>query len=165
LSRVSRAGEADPLLERIAWLMDNSITIPGTRYRVGLDALFGLFPGVGDLLGAAVQVGLMLLAVQRYKVPRAVAARMAANVLLDMGVGTIPVVGDLFDFGFKANSRNVRLLREVGDLRRRGEPDEVISGSSKRYLIALGAALGIALLLIVIGAIALVVWIVRWLLV
>jgi hypothetical protein len=154
---------ADPLLDRIAWLMDNAIGIPGTRFRIGLDALLGLFPGAGDFLGALVQVGLMILAMTRYKVPKAVAARMAANVLLDMGFGAIPVVGDLFDAGFKASSRNVRLLREVTDQRRRGGGDEDLSVASKRYLIALGAGLGIALLLMLLGAIALVVWMVRWL--
>lgn len=154
--------EVDPLLERIAWLMDNAIGIPGTRYRIGLDPLLGLFPGAGDFVGATVQIALLLLAVKRYHVPRAVAARMAANVLLDMGVGSVPLVGDLFDLGFKANSRNIQLLRDVNARRHRGERDEELGAASKRYLLALGAGLGVGLLLMLVGAIALVVWLVRW---
>lgn len=153
---------ADPLLERIAWFTDNAIPIPGTRFRIGLDALLGLFPAVGDVLGAAIQVGLMILAVTRYNVPRPVAARMIANILLDLGVGSVPLFGDLFDAGFKANTRNVRLLRELTDQRRLGESDQEIARSSTRFLLVLGAALGISLLLLIIGAIALTIWIVQW---
>lgn len=155
-------GHSDPLLERIAWLMDNSIGIPGTRRRIGLDPLLGLFPGLGDLLGAGVQIALMTLALTRYKVPRAVAARMAANILLDMGVGAVPLVGDLFDLGFKANTRNVRLLRNVEEQRRQGQLDAELNVASRRYLLFLGMGLGAGLLLMFVGAIALVAWVIRW---
>lgn len=152
----------DPLLERIAWLMDNSIRIPGTSRRIGLDPVLGVFPGAGDVLGAGVQITLMILALTRYRVPRAVAARMAANILLDMGVGAVPFVGDLFDLGFKASTRNVRLLQDLDDQRRRGRQDEELSAASKRYLLLLGAGLGIAGLLVAVGTIALVTWFIRW---
>lgn len=160
LDRRSATG-TDPLLERIAWLMDNSIAIPGTRRRIGLDPLLGLFPGVGDMVGAGVQLAVMALALTRYKVPKAVAARMAANILLDMGVGVVPFVGDLFDLGFKASSRNVRLLREVEDQRARGLIEAEVGQASKRYLLLLGAGLGISLLLVLVGGIALVTWLIR----
>ena len=95
-------------LRRIAHLMDSSIRVPGTRYRVGLDALIGLIPGVGDAAGLAVSA-YVVLAARRRGVPRRTLARMAANVGVDALVGSIPVLGDVFDLGFKANRRNLRL--------------------------------------------------------
>src|SRR6516165_3554092 len=97
-------------LERLAWLMDRAFHIPGTRIRVGLDAILGLLPIGGDVLTGLVQAGLVLLALRHYKVPKLVAARMAANVLIDILIGAVPFLGDLFDIGFKANTRNVQLL-------------------------------------------------------
>src|SRR3954451_9170226 len=91
-------------LERLAWLMDRAFKIPGTPIRVGLDAIIGLLPVGGDFLTGVIQTGIVLAAVYRYRVPKPVAARMAANVLLDTIVGAIPLVGDMFDVGFKANT-------------------------------------------------------------
>ena len=71
-------------LERVAWLMDRAVTIPGTRITVGLDALLGLLPVGGDVLTGLVQAALVLVALNHYKVPKAVAARMMTNVLLDV---------------------------------------------------------------------------------
>src|SRR5262245_7885118 len=88
-------------LERLAWLMDRAFHIPGTRIRVGIDAILGLLPVGGDVLTGLVQAGLVLVALHHYKVPKIVAARMVANVLLDIVVGAIPLLGDLFDIGFK----------------------------------------------------------------
>src|SRR5438309_8282766 len=84
-------------LERLAWLMDRAFRIPGTRISVGLDALIGLLPIGGDVLTGLVQAGLVLVALSHYKVPKPVAARMMANVLIDIAVGAIPILGDLFD--------------------------------------------------------------------
>lgn len=98
------------LLHRLAWLMDRAFMVPGTKVRVGLDAVIGLLPIGGDVATGLVQTALVLVAVGRYKVPPAVAGRMAANVLLDLCVGAIPLVGDLFDVAFKANTRNIKLL-------------------------------------------------------
>jgi len=97
-------------LERVAWLMDRAITIPGTRISIGLDALLGLLPIGGDVLTGLVQAGLVLVALSHYRVPKTVAARMMANVLIDIAVGAIPILGDLFDVAFKANTRNLQLL-------------------------------------------------------
>src|SRR5689334_4620196 len=71
-------------LERLAWLMDRAFHIPGTRIRIGLDALLGLLPVGGDVLTGLVQAALVLVALRHYKVPKIVAARMAANVLIDI---------------------------------------------------------------------------------
>lgn len=149
-------GPSDRNLERIAWLMDRAIVIPGTNIRVGLDALIGLLPVGGDVMTGLVQVGLVLYALAHYRVPKAVAARMISNVLLDIGIGSVPLVGDVFDVFFKANTRNLNLLREVQQHQARGEP--VPSAPSARYLLLVGAGLGAALVLVLIGFVALILW-------
>ncbi|BCR03655.1 hypothetical protein DESUT3_07240 [Desulfuromonas versatilis] len=96
-------------LERLAWLLDNSIPIPGLNVRIGLDALIGLFPGYGDTIGALVS-SYILSEAARLGAPKSVLLKMAANIALDTLVGAIPLFGDLFDFAWKANQRNVLLL-------------------------------------------------------
>jgi hypothetical protein len=152
-----RAEEMAKLLEWLAWLMDRAIPIPGTNLRVGLDAIIGLLPGGGEFVTGLIQTGLVLTAVHHYRVPRAVAAQMAANVLLDTAVGAIPFVGDAFDAVFKANTRNMRLLSQVRDLRRAGKP--VPSGASVRYLIGIGVLLVGTLALVLIGLATVLIWI------
>lgn len=97
-------------LERLAWWLDSSIRVPGTRLRVGLDGLLGLIPGVGDAVGAALS-SYIIVEAARLGVPNSVLARMVLNVAVETLLGVIPVVGDLFDFAWKANRRNVRLLQ------------------------------------------------------
>lgn len=102
----------------LAQLFDQAFRVPGTTWRFGLDALLGLFPGVGDLLGAAVAAYGIVLA-RRMGVPGAVQLRMIANVALDATLGAVPVAGDLFDAVFKAHQRNHALLeRWLGQPRR-----------------------------------------------
>lgn len=96
-------------LKRLAWLLDSSIRVPGTSFRVGLDGIIGLIPGIGDLIAGAASSYILLHAV-RLGAPLAVTMRMALNILLEAVVGIVPVAGDLFDFVFKANQRNVQLL-------------------------------------------------------
>jgi hypothetical protein len=146
-------------LERLAWLMDRAFKIPGTPVRVGLDAILGLIPVGGDLLTGLVQAGIVLMAVGVYKVPRAVAARMAANVLLDTVVGSIPLVGDAFDVFFKANTRNIQLLAEVE--RQRSLKKPVATASSWLYIAGIAAVLFGLLALVLIGFITLVGWVWR----
>ena len=93
----------------LAQLLDAHWTIPGTRIKIGLDPLFGLIPGIGDLLGTAVGSFLLFLAVQA-GVPRIVIARMALNVGINMAIGAIPGAGDVFSVWFKSNVRNAQLL-------------------------------------------------------
>lgn len=97
-------------LRRLAWLLDEAIRLPG-GYRIGLDGIIGLVPGIGDAVGLAAASWILLRA-RRFDVPRSVMTRMLANVLFDAALGAVPVVGDLFDFGFKANRRNVLLVQE-----------------------------------------------------
>jgi hypothetical protein len=89
--------------------MDDAVRVPGTNIRVGLDALIGLVPGVGDVAGGAA-TAYTIMAAERMGAPKSVLVRMVLNVLIDTVVGSIPLLGDLFDIGFKANRRNVQLL-------------------------------------------------------
>ncbi|GCF86327.1 hypothetical protein GSbR_29270 [Geobacter sp. SVR] len=95
-------------LARLAWLMDNSIPIPGGA-KIGIDPLIGLIPWVGDLLGALVS-SFILSEAARLGIPKSVLLKMAFNTALDALIGAVPFLGDLFDFAWKANMRNVRLL-------------------------------------------------------
>lgn len=97
-------------LDALAHLMDSAIVIPGTNIRFGADSIVGLIPGIGDLVTAGV-ASLIILEARRMGAPTHVVARMIGNVALDGLVGTIPVIGDLFDVAFRANLRNMRLLR------------------------------------------------------
>jgi len=138
--------------------MDRAFRIPGTRITVGLDALLGLLPIGGDVLTGLVQVGIVLVAMTRYKVPRAVAARMAANVLLDILVGSIPLLGDAFDVVFKANTRNLQLLNQVEQERQ--QHGSASTGRSIIFVVSIAAVLLIALALVLVGFVT----VVRWLL-
>ena len=97
-------------LENLAWLLDSSLRLPG-GFRVGLDGIIGLIPGVGDLIGAALSSYIVLVAV-KLKLPFRLLARMTLNILVDLVIGIVPIFGDIFDFSFKANVRNVRLLNQ-----------------------------------------------------
>jgi Domain of unknown function (DUF4112) len=98
-------------IETVAWLMDRSIPI-GRRWSIGLDAVVGLVPGVGDLLGALVSV-LVIMAGIRARLPRAAIARMAVNTAIDALLGAVPFVGDLFDAAYKANTKNLEIFRQA----------------------------------------------------
>ncbi|HEY3171751.1 MAG TPA: DUF4112 domain-containing protein [Thermoanaerobaculia bacterium] len=104
-------GAPDPWVERLAWLMDRSIPIGG-RWAIGLDAIIGLVPGLGDLIGALVSAAIVVSAV-RARLPRSAIARMVANVAIDAVVGAVPLAGDVFDAAWQANVKNVRIYREA----------------------------------------------------
>src|SRR5687767_9579377 len=103
------ARETHQRLSQLAWLLDSSIPIPGTRFTIGLDALLGLFPVLGDLLGVLVSSYIVNEAA-RLGAPRSVLLRMALNVGIEGIIGIVPFAGDVFDAAWKANQRNVRLL-------------------------------------------------------
>jgi len=98
-------------LDTLATLLDTVLVIPGTNIRFGLDALIGLFPGIGDAITTALSLYIVHEAHQ-LGAPGHLIARMLANVALDGVVGAIPVVGDAFDVVWRANVRNMRLLHE-----------------------------------------------------
>lgn len=118
----------------IAWLLDSSIPVPGTRFTVGLDAIVGLVPFLGDLAGVLAS-SYILAEANRLGVGRAVLARMALNVALEGVIGIVPIFGDLFDAGWKANIRNVRLLDAWAE-----RPHET-RRASRIFLLLLTAAL------------------------
>ncbi|NEU12980.1 DUF4112 domain-containing protein [Methylobacterium sp. BTF04] len=97
-------------LEAFAHLMDTAFVIPGINRRVGLDALIGLVPVIGDVAGMLLS-SYVIYEARRLGVPRWLIARMALNVAFDGVIGSVPLAGDIFDAAFKANRRNVRLLR------------------------------------------------------
>jgi hypothetical protein len=99
----------DELAEQIAWLLDSSIRIGPIS--IGLDALIGLIPGLGDVVTNALGGIIVVRAMQR-GVPRSAILRMLVNLGVDTALGSIPVVGDIFDFAYKANSKNLRIYRE-----------------------------------------------------
>ena len=103
-----RVSDAD--LEFLASLMDDRFYIPGTNIRFGLDSVVGLIPGIGDAIGGVVSSYIIWRA-QRMGASNWVLLRMTGNMLFDSALGVIPVVGDIFDWKFKANRRNLELLR------------------------------------------------------
>jgi hypothetical protein len=114
LSEEAARAEFARSIERVAKAMDYAIKIPVIG-GVGLDALLGLVPVAGDAASAAISLSLIARSV-RYGIPREIITRMLANVLVDLLLGAVPVIGDLADLWFKANQRNVALLKEyLGD--------------------------------------------------
>jgi hypothetical protein len=98
-------------LERLARVLDNQFTLPGTRIGFGLDGVLGLIPGVGDTFTLLIS-SFLIREAHSIGAPLSLKLKMGRNVLIDWLTGLVPVAGDLFDFGWQANQRNVRLLRE-----------------------------------------------------
>lgn len=104
------AEEAYARLAALAQVMDSIVAIPGTNIRIGVDALLGLVPVVGDVISQAIS-SYIIWEARRLGVSRWTMARMIANSLVDMAIGAVPVVGDAFDVAFRANMRNLALLK------------------------------------------------------
>jgi hypothetical protein len=102
--------EEDPLIEWLAWLMDDSIRIG--PWGIGLDGFLGLIPGIGDMAGATVSAFIIARAM-RSGIPKSAIMRMVVNVGLDSLVGAVPFFGDIFDFAFKSNKYNLQIYREA----------------------------------------------------
>lgn len=98
-------------MEALATFLDSAILIPGTNQRVGFDALIGLIPGVGDVITTALSAYIIWEA-RQLGLPRWKIARMIGNVALDTTLGAVPLAGDVFDVFFRANKRNMRIVRE-----------------------------------------------------
>ena len=98
-------------LDALAKLFDTAFILPGTNIRFGVEAVMRLVPGIGDAAASALSCYLLYEA-HRLEVPRHVFARMVANVAIEGVVGAVPFIGDMFDVGFRANRRNVKILRE-----------------------------------------------------
>ena len=118
-------GQAQRLLalRKLATLLDSAFAVPGTNYRVGLDPILGLVPGVGDLVSPLFTIGILWQA-HDLGIPRVVQLRMLFNVAIDALLGAVPFIGDLFDFVWKANVKNLVLLeRHVTQERRASAVD------------------------------------------
>jgi hypothetical protein len=137
----------DPWIERIAILMDGAIPIG--PWTIGLDAILGLVPGFGDVAAALISMLIVLRAVQA-GVPRIAVARMMANIAIDTLVGSIPVLGDLFDVAYKSNMMNLRIYEEFLE----GRPNAAARhwGFFAALLLGVGAA-GAALIAAVVWAV------------
>jgi hypothetical protein len=98
-------------LRKWSVLLDSAFRVPGTRMTFGLDPILGLIPGLGDLTTPFFSVVVLVQAV-RLRIPRVVLLRMLMNAAIDMATGFIPLVGDIVDFGWKANVRNLALLEQ-----------------------------------------------------
>lgn len=130
-------------LRAVSDVLDNAIRVPGTEYRIGLDPILGLVPVVGDAPGAAASAYIVAVATT-LGVPRATLARMVLNLLVDALVGSIPVVGDVFDAVWKANARNVKLVEARLDA-----PES--AALDRRVLVLVTAA--VFVLVFVVGAV------------
>ncbi|NGY05655.1 DUF4112 domain-containing protein [Solimonas terrae] len=131
-------------LRRYATLLDSGIGVPGTRWQIGIEALIGLIPGVGDLAGALLGSWIVVEAA-RLRAPRALLVRMSANIALDLLLGLLPVLGDLADFMFKSNQYNLRLLDAHLDARL-GVPPAAGPRRGRRLLLGGLVVLGFCLL-------------------
>ena len=142
-------------LRKFAMLLDEAVRIPGTNRKVGLDAGIGLIPGVGDVISGALSAWIIVGAL-RHRVPTSKVFRMLVNVIVDLLLGAIPVLGDVFDFVFEQNVMNMRLLMAH---RRRDLPPrstvEVAAAATFVVIIIVSFAL-----LVTVGMVAAVLWLV-----
>jgi hypothetical protein len=125
-----RSAEIEKSLDQLSRWMDGLFRIPGVGWRFGLDALVGLIPGVGDTLSSLVSFYILAAGV-RYGVPKVTLLRMGANLGIDYLLGSIPFLGDLFDFAWKANEMNVALIRERATVK---TPEEARKGRMSDWL-------------------------------
>jgi len=138
-------------LRDLSHLLDDSIRVPGTEFRVGVEPLIGLLPVVGDGFGLAVSTYVFAVAV-RAGVPRATLGRIAFVLWLDAVVGSVPLVGDLFDAYWKANLRSTALI----DARL---ADPASAAADRRYLRRLAAVAVAVTVVVVVLLVALVWWV------
>jgi hypothetical protein len=139
-------------LRLMARLLDSAIEIPGTRYRIGLDPIAGLLPGIGDLVSPLFTIALLWQS-RDLNVPRVVQLRMLLNVAIDAGFGLVPILGDLFDVAWKANERNVALLEQYGLEERRPSAGDWLFVAAMIAALAIVAALPFLLAILLVRAV------------
>ena len=155
--------ESPPRLrsERIAWLLDDLVPIPGTRGGLGIDAVLGLVPGIGDVLGSGLS-GMILLDAVRARVPIPTLARMGLNIVLDTLLGLVPFAGDLLDVAHRANRKNYLLLLDA--VERQAATGEPPRPPTVGYLAAAAALVILPLAFSIALGILTLVLLLRWLL-
>ena len=128
---LAKKQQAVTRLDALATLMDAAFVIPGTNTRMGLAGLIGLVPGIGDLIGGAISSYIVWEA-RQLGAPRWLIARMMLNVMLETGVGAVPIFGDMFDIMFKANLKNLALLKRYLERQGMGNSGITIAGTVMR---------------------------------
>ena len=136
-----------PHHQKLARWLDDRFTIPGTDIRFGLDPLISLIPGAGDWVAGLIS-GYFILLGARSDVPPAVLGRMGFNIILDVVIGSVPLLGDLFDVAWKANIKNAELLEEYS----------IDAETTERHSKAVLWTVAVVLLLIIIGLLYLIGW-------
>ena len=111
-------------LRRVSKLLDNAISIPGTKISFGLDPIIGLLPGGGDTLTGGIAAYIVVEAA-KMGIPREILWKMVGNIAIDSFAGTVPVVGDLFDLGWKANVKNIELLEKHLNIAKSAKSDRL----------------------------------------
>jgi hypothetical protein len=142
--------QARAAIRQLAWILDSAFEIPGTKFRIGIDPILGLIPVIGDLIAMAIG-GYIIMLAARLGVPRAVLVRMLVNVGTDAVVGAVPVAGDFLDAAWRANAKNARLLDKALE-------NPKAAGRSSLWMLIL---VGVIVLAIGVGSIALTVWLIR----
>lgn len=141
-------------VKSVSYLMDEQFRFPGTKFRFGIDPIINLFPLVGDMTGFLISAG-MLLAMARNGASSKVVVLMSINILVDSVIGPIPVLGNIFDFYFKSNTRNLRLMQEYF-------VEGKHQGSGKNTIIIALIVLVLILALLVYGLIKVGEWVISW---
>lgn len=150
-----RQVEIEQSLDQLSRWMDGLFRIPGVGWRFGLDALIGLVPGVGDTLTTTVSFYVLAAGV-RYRVPKATLLRMGLNIAIDYVLGSVPLIGDLFDAAWKSNQKNVELLRRRATV----SADEARQGRLSDWLFV--GLIMLALVAMLVGSIVIAWWILGW---
>ena len=152
VERKRKQVEIDESLDNLSMYLDGLFRVPGTGWRFGLDSLIGLIPNVGDTLTMFPSFYILIAGV-RYGVPKITLLRMAFNIGLDYAVGSIPFLGDAFDFVWKANQQNMDLIRTRASGQGKGTTSDYVFVFG--LMLALLGILGVSILIsiYVIGAI------------
>jgi Domain of unknown function (DUF4112) len=136
-------------MRQLSQLLDGAIVIPGTNRRIGIDPILGLIPGGGDTLSAALS-GYIIIEAARMGVPRSALMQMVGNLLLDTAVGSVPVLGDVFDVFSKANLRNMQIVESHAQI-------PAASAKTDRLFIGL-LIIGLLAFALAMGTITIAIW-------
>ena len=131
-------------VDKITDVMDSKFRVPGTKFRFGVDPILGLFPVVGDATSLAIS-GTLIYYMAKHGASRKILIMMIGNVILDATIGSIPILGSIFDFAYKANTRNVNLLKKHYE-------EGKYQGSGKGILITIAVVFIVLIGLVLYGA-------------